>query len=182
MRRPLCSLPSLVLGSIALFAAPCLAATVTVATPSACPVALSASHGVGLGVLVPAGPQVLTPPEAPASRIVTQQSFDLSVRNSGSQRIVAAELEVHGTSNKGRMLPLQSADLNTGADAMRKVHLTSSIPADGQRTHTIAVDDLTSVAWISVIELRYADGSAWHAGPGHVCAVTPSPVMLIAAR
>ena len=42
------------------------------------------------------------------------------------------------------------------ADAVRNVHLASSVPADETRTHTVSAKDLTSVAWISVIEFRYA--------------------------
>jgi hypothetical protein len=44
------------------------------------------------------------------------------------------------------------------------------------------VNDLTSVAWILVIELRYADGSTWHARAGSECRVTPDGVMLIADK
>jgi hypothetical protein len=47
---------------------------------------------------------------------------------------------------------------------------------------TVSVKDLTSVAWISVLELRYADGSTWHARPGAECRVTPDPMMLIADK
>ena len=68
------------------------------------------------------------------------------------------------------------------ADAVRNVHVVSSVPADETRTHTVAVKDLTSVAWISVIELRYADGSTWHAREGAECRVTPDGVMLIAGK
>jgi hypothetical protein len=47
---------------------------------------------------------------------------------------------------------------------------------------TVSVKDLTSVAWVSVIELRYADGSTWHARPGAECRVTPDPLMLVAGK
>jgi hypothetical protein len=68
------------------------------------------------------------------------------------------------------------------ADAVRNVHLASSVPADETRMRTVSVKDLTSVAWISVLELRYADGSTWHARPGAECRVTPDPMMLIADK
>jgi len=93
-------------------------------------------------------------PRSDASR--AQQSFDLSMKNSRLQRIVAAELEVHGTSNKSRVVPAGPAVLTDKptADAVRNVHVVSSVPADETRTRTVSVKDLTSVAWISVIELR----------------------------
>jgi hypothetical protein len=106
------------------------------------------------------------------------------MKNTRLQRIVAAELEVHGTSDKGRVMPARGAVLSSEptADAVRNVHLASSVPADQSRTHTVSVRDLTSVAWISVIELRYADGSTWHAHPGSECRVVPDSMMLIAGK
>ncbi len=106
------------------------------------------------------------------------------MKNTRLQRIVAAELEVHGTSNRSRALPAGGAVLTNEptADAMRSVHLVSSVPADQTRMRTVSVHDLTSVAWISVIELRYADGSTWHARPGAECRVVPDGMMLIAGK
>ncbi len=106
------------------------------------------------------------------------------MKNTRLQRIVAAELEVHGTSNKSRVVPAGGAVLTNEptADAVRNVHLANSVPAEQSRTRTVSVNDLTSVAWISVIELRYADGSTWHARPGAECRVTPDGVMLIADK
>jgi hypothetical protein len=170
--------------SVAALAAPaCMAApaSATVANPSACPVELSAEQR-GLGALVAAGPNAPAVPAPDASH--PQQSIDLSMKNTRLQRIVGAELEVHGTSNKSRVVPASGAVLTNEprADAVRNVHLVSSVPADQTRTRTVSVRDLTSVAWISVIELRYADGSTWHARPGAECRVTPDGMMLIAGK
>jgi hypothetical protein len=179
MRHPL-SLSTLVV-TLAFAAPACLAAPASVSNPSACPVELSAAqHGVGQMLAV--GPNT---PDAPApDRNHAGQSIDLSMKNTRLQRIVAAELEVHGTSNKSRIMPATGAVLTNQsmADAMRNVHLVNSVPADESRTRTVAVKDLTSVAWISVIELRYADGSTWHARPGAECRVTPDPLMLVAGQ
>jgi hypothetical protein len=180
MRHPL-SLSNLIL-SVAAFAAPaCVAAPVTVANPSACPVELSAEQR-GAGALVAVGPNA--PEVSPPNANHAQQSIDLSMKNTRLQRIVAAELEVHGTSNKSRVVPAGAAVLTDRptADAMRNVHLASSVPADQTRTRTVSVRDLTSVAWISVIELRYADGSTWHARAGAECRVIPDGMMLIAGK
>lgn len=179
MRHPF-SFSSLLL-TLAVVAAPALAAPATVSNPSACPVELSAlQHGAG--GLVAANKKEITPSEAKPSG--PQQSIDLSMKNTRLQRIVAAELEVHGTSNKSRAISAGAAVLTdtSTADAVRNVHLESSVPADETRTRMVSVDELTSVAWISVIELRYADGSTWHARRGAECRVTPDPVMLIAGK
>ena len=178
MRHPF-SVPVLVL-SLAAFAAPACLAAPDVVTGSSCPVELSAAQH-GLGNVIAVGPSSLAPqPKTDQA----QQSFDLSLKNTRLQRIVAAELEVHGTSNKGRMVPAGAVVLTdqSTADAVRNVHLVSSVPADESRTNTVSVKNLTSVAWISVIELRYADGSTWHTHRGAECHVTPDGMMLIAGK
>jgi hypothetical protein len=178
MRHPL-SLSTLVL-SLTAFAAPaCLAAPATAANPSACPVELSAVQH-GMGELVAAGPNTSPIPEADGRHAA--QSIDLTMKNTRLQRIVAAELEVHGTANKSRVLRTNAVADQPMADAVRNVHLVSSVPADQTRMRTVSVNDLTSVAWVSVIELRYADGSTWHARPGAECRVTPDPLMLVADK
>jgi hypothetical protein len=182
MRHPF-SLFSLILSFATLAAPACLAAPApaTVTNPSACPVELSAEQH-GAGALLAAGPNAPAIPPRSANR--AGQSIDLSMKNARLQRIVAAELEVHGTSNKSRVMPAGGAVLTNEptADAVRNVHLASSVPADETRMRTVSVKDLTSVAWISVLELRYADGSTWHARPGAECRVTPDPMMLIADK
>jgi hypothetical protein len=181
MRHPL-SFSSLILSLAALAASACLAvpAPASVANPAACPVELSAAQR-GQGQMVAVGPN--TPAVPPQEANHARQSIDLSMKNTRLQRIVAAELEVHGTS-KSRVVPAGGAVLTNEptADAVRNVHLANSVPAEQSRTRTVSVNDLTSVAWISVIELRYADGSTWHARPGAECRVTPDGVMLIADK
>jgi hypothetical protein len=182
MRHPLAF--SILALSVAVFGAPaCVAAPepATVSNPSACPVELSAEQrGMGSVVAVRPGQPDIPPPDMKH----TGQSIDLSMKNNRLQRIVAAELEVHGTSNKSRVVPASGAALTNEptADAVRNVQLVSSVPADETRRHTVSVKDLTSVAWISVIELRYADGSTWHARPGGECRVVPDGMMLIADK
>jgi hypothetical protein len=152
-----------------------------VSNPAACPVELSAEQrGIGSAVAVRSGEPAAPPRDVNQSG----QSIDLSMKNTRLARIVAVELEVHGTSNKSRVIPTGSAVLTNEreSDAMRSVHLASSVPADETRTRTVSVKDLTSVAWISVIELRYADGSTWHATPGSECRVVPDGMMLIADK
>ncbi|HEV3150731.1 MAG TPA: hypothetical protein VGY94_07240 [Acidobacteriaceae bacterium] len=182
MRHPLAF--SILVLSVAVLGAPASVAApepVTVSNPSACPVELSAEQH-GAGSLVAAAPN--TPAIPPRNANHPQQAIDLSMKNTRLQRIVGAELEVHGTSNKSRVMPASGAVLTNQptADAVRNVSLASSVPADQTRMRTVTVNDLTSVAWISVIELRYADGSTWHARPGSECRVVPNGMMLIADK
>jgi hypothetical protein len=180
MRHPF-SLSILAL-SLTAFAAPaCLAAPAHTTANSVCPVELTAEHPQGLSRVVPIGPN--TPPND-LDDARPGQSIDLSIKNTRLQRIVAADLEVHGTSNHSRAIPVGGAVLTSQpeADAMRSAHLINSVPADESRTNTVSVKDLTSVLWINVIELRYADGSVWHAHRGAECRVTLNPIMLIAGN
>ena len=186
MRHPF-SLPILAL-SLAAFTAPaCLAQAaktqaqaVRLPSNSACPVELTAEHH-GLSELVPVDRNA---PPHHQNDMRAGQAVDLSIKNTRLQRIVAADLEVHGTSNRSRVIPAKGAVLTAEptADAVRSVHLASSVPADQSRTNTVSVKDLTSVAWINVIELRYADGSVWHAHQGAECRVIPNGMMLIAGK
>jgi hypothetical protein len=179
MRRPFSPSTLAILTAAGLAAPVCLAAPAVVANPSACPVELSAQQRPGSELvrthkIVPLGPGV--EPAQP------QQTIDLSMKNTRLQRIVAAELEVHGTANKNRVVRTNAVADEPMADAVRNVHLVNSVPADQTRMRTVSVKDLTSVAWVSVIELRYADGSTWHARPGSECRVTPDPLMLVAGK
>ena len=182
MRRPFSPSTLAVLTAAALAAPACLASSAVVANPSACPVELSAEQHPG-SVLVRTNKKIVAPGSV-VEPTQSQQTIDLSMTNTRLQRIVAAELEVHGTSNKSRVVPAGGAVLTNEptADTVRNVHLVSSVPAEQLRTRTVSVNDLTSVAWISVIELRYADGSTWHARPGAECRVTPDPLMLVAGK
>jgi hypothetical protein len=193
MRRPILSLSSLLFFAAAASSGHAIAAAqgqgMAVQNAAACPVELSAAHRVD-GSLLPAGRQAPGEPARPPADGRPRQSVDLSMKNTRLERIVAAELEVHGTSTRKRILRAEGArgaanamltDQPT-ADTVRHVHLVSSVPAEESRTRALSVDDLTSVSWISVIELRYADGSTWHAGPGRECRVEPDHIMLIANK
>lgn len=208
MRHPFFSLPSLAVLSASVFVAPvCLA--VPAAGVSTCPVELSAGQHPG-SVLVPADQiqpddHAVLPPKVPAG----EHTLDFSMKNTQLQRIVAAELAVHGTLNKSVIMPARASTRDASAaiehstqavpaggsqaeatqlvispnpDVVRYVHLTSSVPADQERSSVLSVHELTTVTSISVIELRYADGSTWHAGAGRPCNAAVSGMMLIAGR
>jgi hypothetical protein len=203
MRHPFFSLPSLACLSVAVFVAPvCLA--VPAAAVNTCPVELSAGQHPG-SVLVPAeqiqpDDHAILPPKMPAG----EHTLDFSMKNTRLQRIVAAELAVHGTLNKSAIMPTHATTatvdgnarataagsqaeatrlvISPNSDVVRYVHLTSSVPADQERSNVLSVHELTTVTSISVIELRYADGSTWHAGAGRPCNAGVSGVMLIAGK
>lgn len=189
MRRSIVSLsPLLAFAGAALLAQGVISAQsrrVVVENPAACPVELSATQRAD-GMLLPAG----RPGQPAAADGRPHQSLNFSMKNARLEGIVAAELEVHGTSARNRILRANGITAagnvtltdRPAADAVRHVHLASSVPAEQSRTRVVSVDDLTSIGWISVVELRYADGSTWNAGPGRECRILLDPVMLIANR
>lgn len=115
-----------------------------------------------------------------------QQLRDFSVRNTQHQRIVGIELMVHGTSSKGRVIPTNAAAVlqsdHPENDAVSRLHLASSVAPGESRTNLLAVRDFTSIAYADVLEVRYADGSAWHAESGKSCRVMADPLMRIATN
>jgi hypothetical protein len=193
MRRPFLSLSSLLFLSAGLSAPAVSGQQMRAADIAACPVELSANHHSD-GITLPAvelqqdGPRVPRGSEGKAHQMV-----ELSVKNTGYQPIVGAEVEVHGTTSAGRTLRADkatptvtsaSAELTEQptTDAVRRLHLSSPVPADESRTKLLTVADLTSVAWIRLVELQYADGSTWRAGRGRECRVEPNHLMLIAGK
>ena len=194
MHRPIVAFSSLVLFAATAFLAQGVASAqsrgVVVQNPAACPVELSATQRPD-GTLLSAGRRAPGGPDQPqAADGKPRQSLDFSMKNTRLERIVGAELEVHGTSERKRVLRAGDATATGNVmltdrpetDAVRHVHLVSSVPAEQSRTRVVSVEDLTSIGWISVIELRYADGSTWQAGPGRECRVMPDPIALIADK
>jgi hypothetical protein len=187
MRHPF-SLSILAL-SLAAFTTPgCLAAPDKPTAPLTCPVDLSASQHPG-GVLLPASQihyddQAVLKPHMP----VGQHTLDFSVKNNQLQRIVFAELAVHGSVLHGPLRPLsgtleaRNANEPSTGDVVRTIQLSSSIPAGEERTSFLGVHNLTTVDSVEIMQLRYADGSTWTAGPARACIAPVSGMMLIAGK
>ena len=166
----LCSIPGRAQHSSPSPSLPPLAAT---SSYGSCPVELTAeqAHDGGLALA-----------HNNSSGSHSDQVLDLSIRHTGLSRILGAQIEVHGTSPRGRVVALHTTGAaNDIADAVRPLQVEASIPANQQRTHRLSLRDLTSVLWIDVVELTYADGSTWHAGQGRTCRVEPSLVVRVAS-
>lgn len=163
--------------ALAVLAAPACFAAPANFTSASCPVALTATQrGAG---------QLLALETATAPTGSPQQAIDLSLTNAQKRRIVSIDLEVHGTADKGRVLSTSSSVVRTGqpsTDAVRRVHLNSEVSANEERTSTVAVQGLTSVGWIAITALHYADGTTWTSDRRRSCAVRPSGLMLLAGK
>jgi hypothetical protein len=94
------------------------------------------------------------------------------------QQGAIATLAVHGFSNHARMT---ETSLGSSPDAVRNVTVYLA-PAQGQAGGSIWAPELTAVASIDLVSLKYDDGSSWSAQDGHTCRVTPDPMMLVSGR
>jgi hypothetical protein len=90
-----------------------------------------------------------------------------------------ATLAVHGFSNKGRAT---ETSLDSSPDAVRTVTVYLAPAQNSQAAANIWAPELTAVASIDLVSLKYDDGTSWSAPSGLTCNVTPDPLMLITAR
>jgi hypothetical protein len=146
----------------------------------ACPIGLTATQDSNQSLLRTLRGQTPTPgTEMPA------QALRISIHNKRLPRIVAVDLDVHGTSPGARIIAKDAlhtpAAFHT-ADTVKHVHLDSSVASDQKVLEDVTVAQLTSVASIEVTELRYADGTVWHASPYAQCETPPDNIMLIADK
>jgi hypothetical protein len=72
----------------------------------------------------------------------------------------------------------------TCSPPFRELHFQhrASVASDQRALEDATVAELASVASIEVTELRYADGSVWHASPYAQCETPPDNIMLIADK
>jgi hypothetical protein len=150
----------------------------------ACPIGLTATQDSNQSLLRTLRGQAPTP-----STDLPAQALRIAIHNKRLPRIVAVDLDVHGTSPGARIIAKDAAKdaLHSPAafhteDAVKHVHLNSSVASDQRVLEDVTVAALTSVASIEVTELRYADGSVWHASPYAQCETPPDSFMLIADK
>ena len=146
----------------------------------ACPIGLTATQDSNQSLLRTLRGQTPTPgADLPA------QALRIAIHNKRLPRIVAVDLDVHGTSPGARIIAkdaLHSPAAFHTEDTVKHVHLDSSVASDQSVLEDATVAGLTSVASIEVTELRYADGSVWHASPYAQCETPPDSFMLIADK
>jgi hypothetical protein len=119
---------------------------------------------------------ILKPVGGPGQRIA------LAVKSASEMaRVVKARVTVHGTGLNGRALPLQfGGDSPTPRTKTLDVTFSDSGPAEALAE--LKLPGFTSVSWISVESVTYADGSNWNAAPARSCRTDLDPLMLIAAH
>jgi len=107
-------------------------------------------------------------------------------KGSDSERVVAVQITVHGTSNKPRTVAaeprVKGPQLNGLPDARKTLNLTFNDRDTEEASAELLLRGFTSVTSITLDSLTFADGSIWMPDFGKACRITPDPLMLIAGR
>ena len=95
-----------------------------------------------------------------------------------SSNIISAQITVHGLTAKGRIAPASSdPDDNTIA---KQVDLALTIAPGRAASTDMLFKGFTSVRWITLDSLTYANGSTWHPAAHRSCSIVPNRYMAIA--
>lgn len=133
-----------------------------------CPVGLMARPaGVGAMVQTAGKKQDVAP------------QLELNWENRHGKKIVAATIEVQGYDASPQVIP---ADVAVSPKLKKTFNLNVSLSGDGKTTTDLRVRPFTSVSWIDLRSIEYADGTHWNAADGEICRVVPSRFVLIGAR
>jgi hypothetical protein len=151
------------------------ATKVTISTMPAmgesCPVSLRAQPGTAPGMVIVGG-----------GKTTASQKLNLRVTNFINRRaITSAQITVHGLTAHGRISPASFRD--SEADTVSKqVDLTLTVAPGASASTDMLFKGFTSVRWIDLDSITYADGSMWHSSPQRKCQVVPDRFMLVARQ
>ena len=139
-----------------------------------CPVGLKVNHG----------PSFLTRdtkygPFAPPGPKVQEQRIQLTMTNPSPKEIVSAQITVYGFSDKWRAIPLAGA--KDTPDLRKRVNLVLNVKGNDHASSDLSLNRFTSVAYVDLDSLTYADGATWKASSPAACSVTPDLLMLVSA-
>lgn len=99
--------------------------------------------------------------------------------------VSSARVTVRGTSVKWRTVPtsqlLDGSDLKRTLDITFHPNATASVEEHEGTSSEMVLSGFTSVQFITLDSLTYADGSIWTPETGRACRVAPDPLMLVSA-
>ena len=173
--------------SIALMLGPTLLAAQTIVAPKEsslqttaiqlaaaldnCPVSLHAQQMPGWDRMVVNGVPLKT----------MAQTLRLTASTPGKRQVSAANITVHGYSNKARLLPTEMTNQNTG-DAAKTIDVTFAATGDKDASTDVSVAGLSAVTVVDVNSVTYSDGSTWRLAAGRSCRSWIDGVMLVSGR
>jgi hypothetical protein len=145
------------------------------ALASSCPISLHARQAPGGDMMEVNGKRVQNP----------GQRLHLSISESNSRRIVAANVTVRGFSNKARSMPTLSAEDSSDAAKIVDVRFPAEAgkESSGKESSTdLAIPGLTAVTTIDLNSVTYSDGSTWKLAAGRSCRSWVDGLMLVSSH
>ncbi len=145
---------------------------------SSCPVGLSAQPGVGPGMVI------VVDGNATASQKLNLQLTNVGDPQRQHSNITGAQITVHGLTARGRIAPARFGDSDDpdAATLAKQVDLALTVAPGASASTGLLFKGFTSIRWITLDSLTYADGSTWHPSPHQTCRVVPNRVMLVASH
>jgi hypothetical protein len=116
----------------------------------------------------------------PAGHIapLSEQWFDLKMRNFLPREILDAQITAHGFSYKWRVIPASAAT----PDIWKTVDVALDVTGNSSASREVSFAHFSTIRTIEVNSVTYADGSTWHAPSPGACSVAPSLIMRISAH
>ena len=145
---------------------------IVAAPPSSCPVGFSAEPGVGPGMVI-----VINGDTTASQKLKLQLSY-LTDPQLHSSNITGAQITVHGLTAKGRIAPASSDP--DDATIAKQVDLALTIAPGRTASTDMLFKGFTSVRWITLDSLTYANGSTWHPAAHRSCSIVPNRYMAVA--
>ena len=139
-----------------------------------CPVDLKVSHGPSFQKK-----ETEYGPFAPPAQEVQGQNIQLTLTNHSPSEIVSAQITVYGFSDKWRAIPLSGA--TNSPDLKKTVTVVLKVKGNDHASRDLSLHRFTSVTYVDLESLTYADGARWDAPSAAACSVTPDGVMLLSA-
>jgi hypothetical protein len=93
------------------------------------------------------------------------------------KKIVKANVTVHGVNGAARVIP---AGENSNDDVAEIFQLGAGAGEESLRHSSIWTQQVSTVRWVDLTEVAYADGSVWLASASGRCRVEPSAFLLVA--
>jgi hypothetical protein len=108
------------------------------------------------------------------------QRLHLSISDSDSRRIVAANVTVRGFSNKARYMPAMSTE--DSSDGAKNLDVRFPSGTGKESSTDLAVPGLTAVTVIDLNSVTYSDGSTWKLATGSSCRSWLDGLMLVSSH
>jgi len=154
-----------------------------------CPISMRAQQK-GMGDLLLADKGREGKVDGPVQRI----HLTLGKETESSEEIARVRVTVHGTGAENRMYRVPAGEMDPRSDGngsfrpglrvdrMRTFDLPFRPNAEGEIAAELVLRGFTSVTWINLDSVTFADGSVWRSGAGLRCRTSPDLLMLIAGH